>query len=219
VPHLRRALTLGMRLEGYEALQRAQFDALDRLAAGVVVLDGAARVLLANRAAGALIGEDGPLRLRHGGLAGAVAPHARRLETLIRAALAGTPLATMSLPWPRGERRVAVVVTALRGRDLDRLRGFGLRAPAVLVFLTDPAAPAVLPAQWLADAYGLTETEARVALLASSGGGLAETARRLGISRNTAKTHLGRVFAKTGAARQAELARLVAALAQVRAVG
>jgi hypothetical protein len=30
------------------------------------------------------------------------------------------------------------------------------------------------------------------------------------------KTHLGRVFAKTGAGRQAELARLVAVLAQVR---
>src|SRR5262249_4090070 len=39
VPHLRRALMLGLRLDGYQALQRAQYELLDRLAAGVVVLD------------------------------------------------------------------------------------------------------------------------------------------------------------------------------------
>ena len=216
VPHLRRALMLGMRLQGYEALQRAQLDLLDRLAAGVVLLDDAGRVLLANRTARALIGADGPLRQRHGTLTGAVAPQARRLEALIRAAVAGAPLGTMSLPCPGDTRRVAVLVSAVRGRDIERLAGLGLRSPAVLVFLSDPAAPLAVPTQWLSDVYGLTETEARVALLASSGTGLADTARRLGISPNTVKTHLGRVFAKTGAGRQAELARLVAVLAQVR---
>jgi DNA-binding CsgD family transcriptional regulator len=62
------------------------------------------------------------------------------------------------------------------------------------------------------DAYGLTQAEARVALAASSGASIPETATRLNISPNTVKTHLQRVFAKTGANRQAELARLIASI-------
>jgi DNA-binding CsgD family transcriptional regulator len=37
-----------------------------------------------------------------------------------------------------------------------------------------------------------------------------ETATALGISSSTVKTHLGRVYDKTGAARQADLVKLVA---------
>jgi DNA-binding CsgD family transcriptional regulator len=42
-----------------------------------------------------------------------------------------------------------------------------------------------------------------------------ETASALGVSANTIKTHLRRVFEKTGTTRQAELARLMASLAAV----
>jgi FixJ family two-component response regulator len=41
-------------------------------------------------------------------------------------------------------------------------------------------------------------------------GGLPKVARTLGISETTVKTHLHRVFAKTGTDRQADLVRLVA---------
>ena len=202
---------------GYDLCNGLLCDLLDRLAPGVVVLDRTARVVFANRAARALAGAAGPLRLRNNAISAASPEHARRLGALIRAALADRPTASMSLPCPEDGRLVAVVVSGVRGRDLDRLAAVALRDPAVLVFLSDPATPLALPALWLADAYGLTATEARVALSIAAGGVLAETAQRLGVSLNTAKTHLQRVFAKTGTCRQAELARLVTALAQVRA--
>jgi DNA-binding CsgD family transcriptional regulator len=66
------------------------------------------------------------------------------------------------------------------------------------------------------DAYGLTQAEARVALAASSGNTINETAQLLKLSPNTIKTHLRRVFAKTATGRQAELAGLIAALGSVR---
>jgi DNA-binding CsgD family transcriptional regulator len=62
------------------------------------------------------------------------------------------------------------------------------------------------------DAYGLTPAEARVALATSSGLGIQEAALRLGLSPNTIKTHLRRVFAKTGTVRQSELTRLMTSI-------
>ncbi len=44
-----------------------------------------------------------------------------------------------------------------------------------------------------------------------SGGRLADAPARLGIGRETAKTHLRHVFSKTGTNRQAELVRLMLA--------
>ena len=46
---------------------------------------------------------------------------------------------------------------------------------------------------------------------------VAGIARQLDLSPNTIKTHLRRVFAKTGTHQQAELTRLLASLAMVRA--
>jgi DNA-binding CsgD family transcriptional regulator len=43
-----------------------------------------------------------------------------------------------------------------------------------------------------------------------------ETATLLGLSPNTIKTHLRRVFAKTATAQQAELARVVASMGVIR---
>ena len=201
---------------GCELYDELQFDLLDRVASGVVVLDRAAHVMFANRAAQTLAAEDGPLRLRHGALSAASPAQARQLAALIRAALLGAPLATMSVTSPVDGRRVAVQVSPVRGRDRDRLAAFRLRDPAVLVFLSDPAAAPDLPERRLIDVYGLTATEARVALAVAAGGALADAAAQLAISLNTAKTHLARIFAKTGTRRQAEVARLVTVLAQVR---
>jgi len=47
----------------------------------------------------------------------------------------------------------------------------------------------------------------------AGGAGLDSVASRLGLGRNTVKTHLSRVFDKTGTHRQAELARLVMGMA------
>ena len=44
-------------------------------------------------------------------------------------------------------------------------------------------------------------------------GGISETAATLGVAESTVKTHLHRLFAKTGATRQADLVKLVASYA------
>jgi DNA-binding CsgD family transcriptional regulator len=64
----------------------------------------------------------------------------------------------------------------------------------------------------LAALYELTPTEARVLLEIASGKNRAAAADALGIADSTVKTHLARIFEKTGTSEQAELAKLVASL-------
>jgi DNA-binding CsgD family transcriptional regulator len=106
----------------------------------------------------------------------------------------------------------------MRGKEIGQLSDASLKDAAVLVFVVDPARRTSIPVAQMMDAYGLTQAEARVALTSSSGSTIDETARLLGLSPNTIKTHLRRVFAKTGTGRQAELARLIAAIGSMQIV-
>jgi DNA-binding CsgD family transcriptional regulator len=219
-PHRRRSLLLGFRLAGYKALQRAEFHVLDRLAAGIILLDRTARVVFANAAARAMTACDGPLRLRKSFLAAASPTHSHQLGKLVEAAACGDRLVrTMGLPHPQDGRLFTVLASSLRSRDIDRFGGLGMRDAAAMLFIFDPARPLEVPVEWVVDAYGLTPAEARVALCAASGATIPETAHRLNVSPNTVKTHLRKVFSKTGTSRQTELARVMASTGLLRAHG
>ena len=56
----------------------------------------------------------------------------------------------------------------------------------------------------------MTPSELRVLLAIVQVGGVPETAEALGIGEATVKTHLHRLFNKTGAGRQADLVKLIA---------
>lgn len=59
--------------------------------------------------------------------------------------------------------------------------------------------------------FGLTRTEARLVAALFEGCSVPQAAGRLGVARSTARTHLQRVFDKTGVRRQADLMRIIAA--------
>jgi DNA-binding CsgD family transcriptional regulator len=217
MPHVCRAVRLAFRIEGYRALLRAEFDVLERLTVGVILLDRRARPMYVNAAARSFAASGGILRLHGAIIATCSPPYSRRLDELIGAAMRGAPAAAMSVPRPSDGHLLTVLVSSVRGRDIDRFADFRMPDAAVLLFIVDPANRAGIPVSWMMDGYGLTNAEARVALAASSGLTIPETANRLGVSENTIKTHLRRVFAKTGTSRQSELARLTAALRLVSA--
>jgi DNA-binding CsgD family transcriptional regulator len=213
-PHMRRSMTLGFRLDSYRALQRAAFDVLDRFSDGVVVLDGGARAIFANAAA-RQYEADGVLGLRRQ-ISTWSLTHSQRLAELVRSASEGASGGTMSLPHGADGQLLTLIVTPVRSRDVGRFAEAGIRDAAALLFVIDPANRRSIPLDHLMDAYGLTRAEARVALAASSGSTVIESARLLGSSPNTIKTHLRRVFAKTATTRQAELAGLIASVGVVR---
>ncbi len=64
----------------------------------------------------------------------------------------------------------------------------------------------------LQSAFGLSNGEARLAYDLASSGSLSETLENLEITRNTAKTHLRRIYEKTGTQSQVELIQLLHSL-------
>jgi DNA-binding NarL/FixJ family response regulator len=71
--------------------------------------------------------------------------------------------------------------------------------------LSTPSAPEVIGAT-----YNLTPAELRVLFGIVDIGGVPDVAAALGVADTTVKTHLSRLFQKTGSARQADLVKLVA---------
>jgi DNA-binding NarL/FixJ family response regulator len=69
------------------------------------------------------------------------------------------------------------------------------------------------PPDIIAESYRLTPTELRVLTALVDVGGVPDVAAALGVAETTVKTHLGRLFSKTGTRRQAELVKLVAGFA------
>jgi DNA-binding CsgD family transcriptional regulator len=64
------------------------------------------------------------------------------------------------------------------------------------------------PAELFVRRYAITPAESRVMMLLVQGMTISEAAEALGISPPTTKTHLARLFDKTGTSRQADLVRL-----------
>jgi DNA-binding CsgD family transcriptional regulator len=83
---------------------------------------------------------------------------------------------------------------------------------AILV-VSDLTRPSITDAALLSVVFGLTSAEARLAAAICEGHDLNAAATTFGVSRQTVRSQLKAVFAKTGSRRQAEL---VARAAQIR---
>jgi DNA-binding CsgD family transcriptional regulator len=81
------------------------------------------------------------------------------------------------------------------------------------LFIRKVAMFVAMPPEVIGKSFKLTPTELRVLLAIVEVGGVAKVAEALGVADSTVKTHLGRVFEKTGTTRQADLVKLVAAYA------
>ncbi|MDB5394590.1 MAG: transcriptional regulator, LuxR family [Rhodospirillales bacterium] len=78
-----------------------------------------------------------------------------------------------------------------------------------VVFFSDPDHEIVINRDRVRDIYGLTLAEARLAGLLAEGRHLRAAAAQLGITFETARTHLKRIFSKTTTTSQADLVRLL----------
>lgn len=86
-----------------------------------------------------------------------------------------------------------------------------------LLLLARPGTPSGgVMAEGTARRFGLTAAERRLLVHLLDGLALKEAAARLGVANTTARTHLQRIFDKTGVRRQTDLQRMVAVEAQTQ---
>lgn len=211
LPHLRRALRLYTQLGQLDVERNLYAEAVERLMIGVVLLDIKGRIILVNQVARDLLSHGDVLRQEEGGLRARNALASRELRYLIDCVLSAhqqsQPVASraMSIELPDGRGSLGIIVQ----RALQGTRWGDDRHPAVAVLLRDPAQTPQVPVDLARQMFGLTGAEAAIAIQLVNGLSLDEAADALHISRNTAKTHLGRVFSKTGVSRQTELIRIL----------
>lgn len=91
--------------------------------------------------------------------------------------------------------------------------GPGAASTKAIVFIYDLRTAARVPARRLVELYGLTAAEAQAAVQLPAGGSIEEIASRLSVRANTLKSQLKAVYTKTGTCRQADLLKLLLALA------
>jgi DNA-binding CsgD family transcriptional regulator len=211
-PHVRRSALIG-RTIAHRSVEAAAFaETLDSLSAGMTLVDDAGRIVHANAAGQAMLSAGIVVRSAGGKLAATDAEAELALRDIIAAASGGDAAL--------GGRGVAM---PLRGRDGERYVAHALpltssarrrvgegHAAIAALFVQKASMETSSAAQVIGKTFALTPTELRVLLAVVETGGVADTADALGIRQATVKTHLHRVFRKTGTARQAELVRLVA---------
>jgi DNA-binding CsgD family transcriptional regulator/PAS domain-containing protein len=212
VPHLRRAVLIGRVIDFKEAKAATLSDALDGLKAAMFLVDADRRILHANASGHALLGRASLLRDVGGRLTASNAANQQALQDLFSNAEAAAGVKGIAVPLMSrdNERYVAHALPLTSGQR--RQAGVSHAAVAALFFrkaALDPPAPPTVIAQ----TYGLTPSELRVLLSIVDLGGVVETAAALGIGESTVRTHLHRLFTKTGSTRQADLAKLVASYA------
>ncbi len=210
LPHVERALRISRLLEFRAAQATDLMAAVESLATGLVVVDGGLHVRGINSAAERVMRETGVLAVVDGQLRSIASQSGASISEALAACREG-----------RLDRGGASVIVPARGSaggllvqivPLPRAT-IGRPADAVAaVFLSGPATQDVAPMEALVHHYGLTPSETRVLLAILRGETPRDIAKANGLALPTIRTHLSRLFDKTGANGQTDLVRLVAGM-------
>lgn len=207
-PHLRRAVVIGNVIGAARNEAESFAAALEGIGAAVFFVDDEGRLLHVNAAGRRMLEQPGPMRLNAGRLGATTADAEALLQRVWGRGRDDLLLEPHELGVASGQNeRYLVNVLPLAS---DALRPGGAVAA---VFVRPQKFPAPTTPDLLARAYDLTPSELRVLLAIVDVGGVPEVATALGVAETTVRTHLARLYAKTGLNRQADLVKLVASFA------
>ncbi|MER8410469.1 helix-turn-helix transcriptional regulator [Mesorhizobium sp. M0618] len=208
-PHLRRASLIGDLLDQARVTADLYRQALDHLAVPVVLTGANGAILHANGAAERMFSLQGPIFSRNGLLQVQNSAVARALlDAIASAASADASLGSRGIGLPISAPGQPPAVAYILPLTEGTARA-AFRPACAAVFISTTTSSSPLPEAVLATLFDLTPAEARVLLRIGSGLSASKSALALGVGENTLKTHLNRIFAKTGTRRQADLVKLV----------
>lgn len=218
-PHVLQMLRLADGLRTVRAAEASFLAMIEAAASGVLLLDEGGRVVHVTARARSILDRGDGLRLTARGLAAAAPAVQRRIEAMIAGVLGrgGGFGGAVAVPRPSGSAPWLLRAAPLpRRREDDEIRallGPG-RSRAALLTLADPACAPRPERGALRQAFGLTPAEAEVALRILDGASPRRIAAETGVGVATVRSHLLRVFEKTGVHRQVDLLRLLGGLAR-----
>jgi DNA-binding CsgD family transcriptional regulator/PAS domain-containing protein len=219
-PHVCRAMTISDAFDLKTIKSEALEEALDGLSAGVFLLDADGRVVHTNQSAAHMIAAGGLIsirdqRLRPLNAASRDAMAAALVSGCATGISAGAGAPTIALLDVDGT--TAGMIATLLPLEQARRSLLAEAAPSVsgttqacwALFVQDPHVALPMPGEAFAKLYKLTPAELRVALALAPGLTPEAAADMMGIALPTLRTHMQRIFAKTGTNRHADLVRLM----------
>jgi DNA-binding CsgD family transcriptional regulator/PAS domain-containing protein len=211
-PHIRRAVLISKVVDFKRDEAEIFARTLDGLRAAVILVDAGGRIVHANAAAVALLSDGRVIQAVNGALTASARQADRRLRAVFNAAAEGDRAIgkegiALPLLGKTGERYVA---HALPLTSRDRGHAGRTHGAVAAIFIHKACLEAPSPPVAIAEAFGLTMAEVRVLFAIVEVGGVPEVAETLGVAASTVRTHLGRLYEKTGVRRQADLVKLVA---------
>ncbi|MFN3815140.1 helix-turn-helix transcriptional regulator [Brevundimonas sp.] len=213
IPHLQRAARIGRLLDAERMLASDFLRVLDGLATPVFLVAEDLRLVHANPAAHEVLKAEGAARLRDGRLCFASMAADRAVAlALLASARDESQLDRKGMDVPL--QVSAGVPNVLQVLPLGRRWHGQLEGNEIVgaVFMSVAGAPSTDRPALAAALFGLTAAEQRVCDGIGRGETVVATAAALGVGESTVRTHLLRVFEKTGTGRQAELAALYGSL-------
>ena len=211
VPHIRRAVLVGQMVDRAAAEAATFGNTLDGIGAGLFFVDAGGRIVHANTSGQDMLAQGVLARGSSGKLASHDTSAVQGLDEIFGITESGDADeprgGAVPLTARDGEHYVAHVLPLTAG---SRRQASASSEAIAAVFVKKAALDMPSPQSIIAKFYKLTPTELRVLFGIVQVGGVPEVAQSMGISPSTVKTHLRRLFAKTGTDRQADLVKLVA---------
>jgi DNA-binding CsgD family transcriptional regulator len=208
-PHIQRSRIMGRQIRSRSHTVEDLADVLDGLSTAICLLDADGRVVHANAACRELF-VDASLLSMVGDRIVARNSQTDRIFRGLFEFVAGDGTAAS------GRRRIELVTSAdgqhylLHASPLKRDRHLARDCAATVLLVQKATMTSSLVPDAIAAAFRLTPSELRVLMAIVEIGGVPDIAAKLGIAETTVKTHLGRLFEKTGAGRQADLVKIAA---------
>jgi len=217
VPHVRRAVRTGKVIDLSQAEAATFADILDGLSPAIFLVGAEGQIIHGNATGRSVLDKGDFLRSVHGRLTASDPQVDQALhEALLAAGKSGPDIVDRGCAFPlkgrSGERYVAHVLPLTVG---ERRKAGAASSVVAALFVRKAELEAEPPSKVIGKTYKLTPTELRVLRAIVNVGGVRQVAGNLGVADTTIKTHLGRLFEKTGVSRQADLVKLVAGYSSV----
>jgi DNA-binding CsgD family transcriptional regulator/PAS domain-containing protein len=206
-PHLQQTMRLAATINTRSAKCLAAEQVLDLLRTGVILCDSSGAVRRMNRSAEAILVRSTALRLVGDRLCGTGAGSKSALKRLLDAQADSTKPRLAALSQPDGD--LHILSTRLPQDSDDESCVLSGATPERVLLVSDPAAPFELLPNEVAQLFGLSPAESRLAATIAQGGSVSAYSEHRGISVGTARNQLKHVLAKTQASKQTELTRRI----------
>ncbi len=218
LPHLERALRLYAALMRTEAEKSLYEETIDHFVLGGLLLNGRSEVIHCNSAASAILAARPDIRIRNRKIVLLESKAQRALDDALAAVAGGcgvrgqTPHGRLIRIGSRPDAMLGLLVRPVPLMPYYQSE----QAPHVVVYISDLARnlDAFQPSNnmshgLIAELFGLTRQQARLALLMADGRTLAEAATEMGIGERTARNYSIDIYQRMGIKGQTDLVRIV----------